>query len=129
MPLLANGSFGCVYSPSLYCDTPPTTNFSYENKISKIGKKETIEEEWRKYRFIELADKDSKYYLGKPIKCKPNPNTRHLEVLNKIRTNYCPFFDEAKFINTNDYSLLILDNGGVTLKDFVYDVNSYTGVY
>lgn len=117
MPLLASGSFGCVYSPSLHCDAKPTPHFSYDNKISKIGRTRIIEEEFKKYRLIELADDGSKYYLGKPIKCKPDPNTPSFELINpkknSITIKNCPFFTDEQSINLNDYSLLILDSGGI----------------
>lgn len=125
MPILAKGSFGCVYSPSLRCELPPSANFNYENKISKIGKNDIIDEEFKKYRFIELADEKSKYYLGKPIKCKPDPNIHKFELFNPSnKFKNCPFFTDEQSINLNDYSLLILDSGGITLRDFIDDINS-----
>lgn len=125
MPLLAKGSFGCIYSPSLRCESPPSENFNYENKISKIGKNDIIDEEFKKYRFIELADKKSKYYLGKPIKCKPDPNIHKFELFNPSKGfKNCPFFTHNRSINFSDYSLLILDSGGITLKQFISDINS-----
>ena len=118
MEIIGEGGYGCVISPAIDCDGK-----QLPNKVSKVGVKSDIEEEYRKYRLIELADKHAEYYIGKPnYVCLPD-SKEFITTLNK-----CDMFRDKKLFDYNIdlYAQLIMNYGGVTLGKYIKSINKLT---
>jgi serine/threonine protein kinase len=100
--VIGEGSYGCVHSPSLHCED--NMNIDYDDKVSKIMDQKYALQELSEYVGIEKADPDQKYYLGKPILCKPDTSE-----ITKTAINKC----ESEF---SDKALLIMKDGGLNLR-------------
>ena len=56
MPVLGEGTYGCVHKPSLKCKDRP--DISYEGNISKIMDQQNAREELKEYDVIGKVDKN-----------------------------------------------------------------------
>jgi len=110
MPVIGQGSFGCVHRPSLKCET--TDLIDYTNKISKLLIKKEADKEIKQYEKMDKVDPDKKYSLDKPIKCKLKNSETNIK-----QVKLCDNPD--KFLNNNDIRLLIMDYGGFNLSDLL----------
>lgn len=110
MPLIAQGTYGCVYKPSLRCSKKKV---DYSNKVSKIIS--IYDDEDEEYNKISEIDKKAHYYLGKPEVCNVKSDDFKTEVLKS----------NCKLINDSDsskyYKLLIIKYGGIDLKRINYE--------
>lgn len=107
------GSYGCVHKPSIHCKTPPTPDFNYTKKVSKIMKKSDAEKELAEFVIIGNLDPDNDYHLGSPISCKPDltePGVK--EDISKCK--YIKLKDVEE--HPDNYNLLILEHGGIDLS-------------
>ena len=66
MPVVGEGSFGCVHKPSLECKEP---NIDYTNMVSKIMTRDSAKDELKEFKLLDKIDKEHKHFLGTPIKC------------------------------------------------------------
>ena len=111
MPVVGEGSFGCVHSPSLKCKTK--RNINYDNKVSKLLTDKDAKDELKELSLFKEIDKLEEHYLGYPRKCKPMDDEETKQEIEKCR-------DGKKFIKKyKDLRLLIMENGGVSLDDYV----------
>ena len=108
MPVIGEGTYGCVHKPSLKCDT--TDIVDYTNKISKLLIKKEAENEIKEYSTLNKIDKNEKHYIGMPIKCKVNNDNQTMSEISK-----CGNAD--KFRDLNNSRLLIMNDGGSNLSD------------
>jgi serine/threonine protein kinase len=97
------GSFGCVHKPSLTCIE---NNIEYKNKVSKYMNANDANIEMGEYTEIQEIDEQNKYHLGIPVMCKFDKD--NVTNVNAIRD--CDA--------SNNNTLLIMEDGGVNLKDF-----------
>lgn len=119
--VIGEGSYGCVHSPMLYCEDE-TENVDMKDKISKILLKKNAQKEMQEYEKIDMADKDAKFYLGKPMRCTPKNNKYNEESIKKCK-EITPFFhDPLNSLYIDKYDLLIMRDGGVNLEDFTKKV-------
>lgn len=109
MPLIAQGSYGCVYKPSLKCSKKKV---DYNNKVSKLISKYDNEDE--EYIKISEIDKNAHYYLGKPEVCNVKAEDFYTEVL----ASNCNLINDSE--NSKDFKLLITKYGGLDLKRLNY---------
>jgi len=115
------GSYGCVHKPSLKCAASPDIN--YTNKLSKLLLSKYANTELDEYLAISKADPTNLFYLGIPTKCIPEKTKENYMAANKckrigeIATNH-----GTQTIRDN-YSLLIMEDGGVNLEDFAMDMS------
>ena len=116
--IIGEGGFGCVLSPAVKASIP---GIVYDDKLSKVGTKNDIESEYKKYRLVELADKYSKYYIGKPYKSDLLYSKELASILNK-----CKMFQTKPFTKSNakQYAQLIMNYGGITLNKFIEKLNN-----
>ena len=108
--LVGQGSYGCVFRPTIPCVDSPNTNM--DQKVSKILTTDNANKESREYDQIARADPKNEYYLGKPQKCSMSEADYKAFVENsgcrvlKPNTTY------------SDYRLLQYLDGGSDLDDF-----------
>jgi hypothetical protein len=116
MPVVGEGTFGCVHSPSLKCKTKKNRN--YDNKVSKLLTAEDARDELKELSLFKKIDKLEEHYLGYPKKCKPMDDEETKQEIEKCR-------DGMKFIEQyKKLRLLVMENGGVSLDDYVYSLYS-----
>jgi len=109
--VIGEGTYGCVHNPSLTCNDSP--NIFYNKKVSKILKKRDAKIEEKEYSKISKVDKNNEYYLGMPYNCDVDKkNQFNIESIKK-----CKIGSEV-IRNINDYSLLIMNDGGENLRDY-----------
>jgi len=116
---IGEGGYGCIHYPNLTCSNNDHYKTSKAMTLSKILKTKYADIESSEYKNIHKADPSKKYYLGDPIQCKVG-NTRK----NIMAINQC---EEAPSIlkNIEDYSLLIMEYGGINLRDYGKSVASW----
>ena len=106
--ILGEGSYGCIHKPSLKCDNK---KINYTNKVSKFMGKIKANEEMKEYKTINKVDKNQDFYTGNPIKCKLERTPMVYTAVKK-----CQIFDPK--YSFDDYSLLIMNDGGLDLQKF-----------
>jgi serine/threonine protein kinase len=106
--VVGEGTYGCVHKPSVHCNTRK----NYTNKVSKFMKKTDAETELNEYEKIAKIDKKKKFYLGKPSKCSLSKGQETMDAIQK-----CKLIDK-NFKSLTDYSLLIMEDGGINLEQF-----------
>jgi len=65
---VGEGTYGCVFKPSLKCNT---NIGSYENKVSKVMKNSEAAAELKEYKSISKIEGLEKYAITQPTLCKP----------------------------------------------------------
>lgn len=106
--VIGEGTYGCVHKPSLKCKYKK--NIDYDGKISKIMEKEEATNELLEYKKIKRADKHKDFYLGKPLDCNPKKTKKSMKAIDKC--------NDFKGKNIDDYKLLIMNDGGLSLEHF-----------
>lgn len=115
--LIAQGSYGCAFAPSLTCapgedgaSAPPEF---YHNKISKLMAKRNADKELGEYGAISMADPDQNFFLGVPTQCAP-------------ATDYVEYSGSCaalkKFREGDTPSLIIMENGGPDITHYCADL-------
>ncbi len=112
--VIGEGTYGCVHKPSLQCKNKKID----KKKVSKLMTHYHANEELQEFDNISRVDKNENYYLGMPDKCNPS-----LSRSNKRAINKCEDFTSK---NINDYSLLIMKDGGLTLEAFADKMQKIT---
>ena len=118
--VVGEGTFGCVLKPPLLCDSKSTlTKKDYNNKISKImhGRDATNEE--NEYSSINNIAGLEKYAITGPHLCKPLIDKRFNNSVKNCKTAFVKkTFDD----NKNDLLMLLLEDGGINIHDYVSKV-------
>ena len=76
IPMIASGTYGCVYKPPITCQTPSSCDISVNHERCKKGVsklmsyKSAITEKKEHNKVISLLG--NKYNLQSPLLCKPN---------------------------------------------------------
>lgn len=112
--VIGEGSYGCVHKPSLKCKKK---NIDYDNKISKIMKKDNAVIEMKEYKKISNIDKNNEFYLGKPIKCNVDNIKSNIDSIAKCNKNGKKFIDQIE-----NLSLLVMEDGGVNLEEYANEI-------
>ncbi|MAJ97324.1 MAG: hypothetical protein CMI56_01780 [Parcubacteria group bacterium] len=114
MTVLGKGTFGCVVSPPLNCtDSTIKTN----KKVSKIMREKDAAEEMVEYKVLEKIPELKKYLLTFPQPCKPvNDEKFHKSIKQCMHKRINRVYNGT---NTNSISSLLLENGGVSLRDLM----------
>jgi serine/threonine protein kinase len=108
--VIGEGAYGCIHKPSLTCKENKIQN--YKNKVSKVLNKSKAKIELEEYTSIDNADKSHEYYLGKPVECSVDNTPTNIQAIEKCKKG-------AELLkNLGDLSLLVMDDGGVNLKDY-----------
>ena len=111
--VIGEGSYGCVHKPSLICKDK---DIKYKNKVSKLMKTENAEIELSEYDKIMEVDNNEDFFISKPEICVPKLTVKNLMSIEKCR--------DFNIINIDDYSLLVIPDGGMDLNKFVENIKT-----
>jgi serine/threonine protein kinase len=109
--VIGEGTYGCVHHPSLLCEGSDKRDI--EN-VSKLMKNKAALTELKEYVVIDNIDKNKEFYLGKPEKCKLGSQKENKEAIQKCSIKNDVFYKK----NYDNYSLLLMKNGGMNLVDY-----------
>lgn len=107
--LIGDGTYGCVTKPSLKC---ANANVNYSNKVSKVMLREDAKDEYNEMKSITNIDGIQKYIVSLPDMCSPVYNKHFSKTLKTCNNER---FEGAV---KGDFKLLILEDGGVSLRQF-----------
>ena len=119
---VARGSFGCVYSPNLICDTDGIDIDQDMDKVSKVVEIKNLEEEWKPIEDFKLniLDPENKYFIYPSAACQISSNT----IRSDDEFHYCDLYKtrnnrkiKENFANT------IQTNGGIVTYKRKSDLN------
>jgi serine/threonine protein kinase len=113
--VIGEGSYGCVHSPPLECAsrTQKKKNKKDKKKLSKIILTKKARVELKEYTLIDKADHKHTFHLQKPSECKVRKTAKNMRAISK-----CPKI-MSNFSELDDYSLLIMNDGGLDIEKFV----------
>uniref|UniRef100_A0A6C0H5A2 Protein kinase domain-containing protein n=1 Tax=viral metagenome TaxID=1070528 RepID=A0A6C0H5A2_9ZZZZ len=100
---IGEGTYGCIYKPSLECVNNEYNILDYDNLVGKYGDLESNKEELKSTELIEKIDPKNEFHLPTPILCKPKTSG--------IDFHTCD-------VKVNNGSLLVMHNGGYDLSNF-----------
>ena len=118
--IVGQGSYGCVVKPSLKCENaynPFATKPNYDNKVSKIMSDRHAIEEQQEMKIFKSIKGIEKYTVAYPKLCKPKKNEQFKKLVEKC--NSSPVRKKQAEQNLEGLSLLLLEDGGVDLHQFV----------
>lgn len=119
---IARGSFGCVYSPNLICDTDGMDVQQDINKVSKVVEIKNLEEEWKPIEDfkLDILDPKNKYFIYPTVACVISNNT----IRSDDEFHHCDLYKtnnnrkiKEKFANT------IQPNAGIVTYKRKSDLN------
>lgn len=110
MNVVGQGTYGCVHRKPIKCDNGQL-NIDYNNKISKLMKARHADAEMVEYALIDRADPAHKFHMETPVECNPERSAMALSAIDK-----CDDFDRK---DIDQYKLLIMPDGGVSLNEYV----------
>jgi len=127
--VIGEGSYGCVHKPKLKCSNSKKANKLDNDKfISKFMFTKEAIQELSEYTTISRIDNKKKYYLGKPLKCKPKNDKYNLNSIKKCdiykninsksNSNSNKSKTKKKY-NYDKFSLLIIPDGGLDISKLV----------
>ena len=120
--VIGEGTYGCIHKPSLECKG--RKKIDYSTKVSKVIDSRHADSELKEYKMVSKIDSESKYYLGVPTKCKLKKTKKNKTSINKCEN---PKLKKAFEDDVSSLSLLIMDDGGIHLKEFAKK-NEYSGI-
>jgi serine/threonine protein kinase/predicted CopG family antitoxin len=107
---VAEGAYGCVHRPSLFCNPPYHPD--YTGKVSKVMTTKNMNKELKEYVLIERADPRNDFYLGKPETCPLGISPINQPPIEKCRMG------KNIVQNPQDYSLILMKDGGTNWDEF-----------
>jgi serine/threonine protein kinase len=122
MTIIGHGTYGCIYRPPIKCASSKqkkgatknkTRRISYTNKIAKLLTQKNAQTEYDEYNIISKIDPKNKYHLGKPILCEADA----ADLKKQTDEHPCQKYEDEK--NDEEFSLLIMEYGGIELKDYL----------
>jgi len=100
---IGEGTYGCIYKPSLECSEKTYNILDYDHLVGKFGNLESNEDELKSTKLIEKIDPKNEFHLPTPILCRPKTSG--------IDFHTCD-------IRVQDKSLLVMHDGGYDLANF-----------
>ena len=87
--IVGEGTYGCVVEPALECKKPE----NYENKVSKVMRKNDAIEELKEYELLKSIPDINKYTVNVPVLCEPKLGVKFSTVVReckgkRVRTAY-----------------------------------------
>jgi len=116
--VIGEGGYGCVHKPSLKCDKNESINqslsslSSYNGKVSKLLLTKDAIKELDNLKIVDEIDQQKQFHLNMPVKCEPDLSQETMAGIKRCRN--------SKVIQKNlaKYSLLVMDDGGMTLRKY-----------
>lgn len=118
--VIGEGAYGCIIKPSLKCKDK---RISYKNKVSKIAVSKETQSELDEYNFISDIDKQKKYHLGKPTRCKIKKTKKALKAISKcsrLKEKYLKNKSLKKEFSR--FEQLIMEYGGISLTKYIKEL-------
>ena len=115
--VIGEGAYGCIHKPSLKCKDKYIAD--YKNKVSKLLQKRFADKELSEYSLVESIDKEHSFYLGNPTECSPEKSKQTEDSIKKCKHS------EELLKEFDDLALLIMDDGGVNIKDYSDNVTKW----
>jgi len=113
MTVLGKGTFGCVVSPALKCTD---SSIKSDKRVSKIMREKDALDEMQEYEALDKIPELKKYLLRFPEPCNPVNDEKFHKAIKQCQ------HDRVNRVyrnpTTKNISSLLLENGGVSLKDF-----------
>ena len=110
--VVGEGTYGCVLKPSLECNAKQV---NYKDKVSKVMLDYDAGKESEEYKNIAKFEELYKYAIVGPELCKPKLDTKFDKSVSKCKNETV----KRTFLkNKNSLSLLILQDGGISLYDY-----------
>lgn len=119
--MISSGAYGCIFRPSLPCETDLSTNpVDTSSKVSKVFEKETdSNKEWQETFALRNIDPTQKYFIYPITQCRvsrakiiENENYMQCSWLKDIATN-------DNLPQTVSYPQLVSKFGGQTVYDYI----------
>jgi len=107
--IIGEGTYGCVHNPPLLCKE---SNEKDLKNVSKLMASREASSEMKEYVLINNIDKNKDFYLGQPKQCKVSSKKS-----NKRAIRDCRISGDV-FEQYDNYSLLIMKNGGLNLSQY-----------
>lgn len=105
--IIGEGTYGCVTKPSLPCKDKSASS----KKLTKIMTKENAIDEYKEMLKVTKHPGIEKYVISMPEICKPKINDVFLKTVEQCENEKFPL------LNPDDFRMLIVDDGGVSLKE------------
>jgi serine/threonine protein kinase len=112
---VGEGTYGCVFKPSLKCKEKIS---SYENKVSKVMINREATNELKEYKSISTIKGLEKYAITQPILCKPVIDDNFISSVGQCRN---PLIKNV-YKNKSHHSMLIYEDGGINITNFVVNI-------
>ena len=107
--VIGQGTYGCVHKPQMKCKNKTRKN---KMNVSKVMTNKNADGELQEYKTIASVDTKKNLYLGQPTKCNIDEIELNRKAIAKCRNkNLIPS-------KLEDYSLLIMKDGGKNLEQF-----------
>ena len=113
MVVLGKGTFGCVVSPALKCTD---SSIKPDKRVSKIMREKDALDEMKEYEALDKIPELKKYLLRFPEQCNPVNDEKFHKAIKQC--GHKRINGVYKNPTTNNISSLLLENGGVSLRDF-----------
>jgi serine/threonine protein kinase len=127
---VVEGTYGCMHRPPLQCkdnkyidvtdlnrDRPLPEDF-YDNKVSKLMAIEDATKEQSENDQMDRKDPNGLYHYVDPVRCRTDPSNA-----TKRRIKQCKVMGETVLKDTDSYQLLLMEDGGNNLKQFVQSLD------
>ena len=117
--IVGEGSYGCVFKPSLLCDGRGNKNKNYINKVSKVMKKSDAKKEIKEYNEIKKIENLNKYAISTPTYCDPKIDETFTSNVSKCKSNKVKDTFEN---NPENLGMLLIEDGGINLHTYITKV-------
>jgi len=107
--VIGQGTYGCVHYPPLLCNGSKTRDL---DQISKLMRSSEANSEMDEYALVANVDRNREFYLGQPTLCKLGTMKSNVKAIRACNMS------SSVFENYNDYMLMLMKNGGDSLKIF-----------
>ena len=113
--IVGEGTYGCVVEPALECKKPE----NYENKVSKVMRKNDAIEELKEYDFLKSIPDINKYTVNVPVLCEPKLGVKFSTVVRECKGKRVR---SAYQVNQQHLAILLMENGGLDLNNFTTNI-------
>ena len=107
--VIGQGTYGCVHYPPLLCNGSKERDL---DQISKLMETSEANSEMKEYALVSNVDRNKDFYLGQPSLCKVGNQKSNVRSIRSCNMS------GAVFENYDDYMLMLMKNGGDSLKIF-----------
>jgi len=116
--LIAKGSYGCVYNPSIRC----LGESKRRKGVSKLMKRRDAKDEVAEQQIVDIIDPDYRYHL------KPSEICKIGDLDEEDNIDACSLTKGANIDNLREkYRLLQMENGGISMTSLINKIHEIGG--